>query len=177
MKKELTLEQIATVEILNAHVDAEIRGDLDLTLSTMSNNPHVNHIPTLIGGIGAEAVKDFYKSIVPSKMFFPSDIEMIEISQTIDRNQVVLEMILKFTHTTEVLWMLPGITPTGKRVEIPLVVIAGIKDGKVTHEHIYWDQASVLVQIGLLDPKGLPVHGIKTAHLMEEILCKIQKIS
>lgn len=174
MKKDLTTEQITTVEILNAHVDAEMRGDLDLTLSTMSNNPHVNHIPTLIGGIGGEAVKDFYKGIVPSKMFFPSDVEMMEVSQTIDHNQVVLEMIIKFTHTTEVVWMLPGITPTGKRVEIPLVVIAGIKDEKVSHEHIYWDQASVLVQIGLIDPKGLPVHGIETAHHMEAIMNKLQ---
>lgn len=174
MKKELTSEQIKTVEILNAHVDAEMQGDLDSTLSTMSNNPHVNHIPTLIGGIGAEAVKDFYKGIVPSKMFFPSDVEMMEVSQTIDHNQVVLEMIIKFTHTTEVIWMLPGIPPTGKRVEIPLVVIAGIKDEKVSHEHIYWDQASVLVQIGLIDPKGLPVHGIETARHMETIIHKIQ---
>ncbi len=174
MKKELTSEQINTVEILNAHVDAEMQGDLDLTLSTMSNNPHVNHVPTLIGGIGKEAVKDFYKGIVPSKTFFPSDVEMIEVSQTIDNNQVVLEMIIKFTHTTEVVWMLPGIPPTGKRVEIPLVVIAGIKDEKVTHEHIYWDQASVLVQIGLIDSKGLPIHGIETAHHMEAIMNKIQ---
>lgn len=68
--------------------------------------------------------------------------------------------------------MLPNIPPTGKRVEIPLVVIVGFKDGKVTHEHIYWDQASVLIQIGLLDPEGLPVHGIETAQQMEKILNK-----
>ena len=174
MEKVLSSEQIKTVEVLNAHVDAEMQGNLDLTLSTMSNNPHVNHVPTLIGGIGAEAVKDFYKGIVPSKMFFPPDVEMMEISKTIDHNQIVLEMIIKFTHTTEVAWMLPGITPTGKRVEVPLVVIAGIKDEKVSHEHIYWDQASVLVQIGLIDPKGLPMHGIETARHMEAIMNKIQ---
>lgn len=175
MKKELTSEQSATVEILNAHVDAEMRGDLDQTLSTMSSDPHVNHIPTLVGGIGAEGVREFYKGIVPSKLFFPADVEMMEVSQTIDQHQIVLEMIIKFTHTSEVAWMLPGVSPTGKRVEVPLVVIAGIKEGKVTHEHIYWDQASVLVQIGLLDPSGLPVHGIDASHHMESILQKIQR--
>lgn len=176
MEKELTPEQLATIEILNAHVDAEMRGDLDQTLATMSDHPHVNHVPTMVGGVGAEAVKEFYTGIVPSKTFFPPDVEMMEVSQTVDRQRVVLEMIIKFTHTTEVVWMLPGIAPTGKRVEIPLVVIAGINEGKVTHEHIYWDQASVLVQLGLMDPKGLPVHGVETAHHMESILSKIHRI-
>ena len=74
-----------------------------------------------------------------------------------------------YAYSTEVGWMLPNIPPTGKRVEIPLVVIVGFKDGKVTHEHIYWDQASVLVQIGLLSPHGLPVNGIETAKRMEKI--------
>ena len=59
--------------------------------------------------------------------------------------------------------MLPGVAPTGKKVEIALVVIVGFKDGKVSHEHIYWDQASLLVQIGLLDPTGLPVCGAEAA--------------
>jgi carboxymethylenebutenolidase len=72
-------------------------------------------------------------------------------------------MLFKFTHTCEIDWMLPGVTPTGKRVEIPLVAIVGFVDGKVAHEHIYWDQASVLVQIGLLDSEGLPVAGVETA--------------
>ena len=87
--------------------------------------------------------------------------------------QLVDEMIIKFTHTTEVGWMLPGIAPTGKRVEVPLVVIVGFKDGKVSHEHIYWDQASVLIQIGMLDSKHLPVNGIAAANRMREIREKI----
>jgi carboxymethylenebutenolidase len=72
-------------------------------------------------------------------------------------------MIFSFTHTSEVDWMLPGVAPTGRRVEVPLVAIVRFVDGKVAHEHIYWDQASVLVQVGLLEPKGLPVAGIETA--------------
>ena len=60
-------------------------------------------------------------------------------------------------------WILPGIPPTGKHVEVPLVAIVRFRDGKLAHEHIYWDQASVLVQIGLLDPSKLPVAGVQAA--------------
>jgi carboxymethylenebutenolidase len=107
---------------------------------------------------------------VPTGKFFPPDLEVVPVSQTIDEHQLVDEIIFKCTHTTEIGWMLPNIPPTGKRIEVPLVVIIGFKDGKVTHEHIYWDQASVLVQIGLLDSSLLPVYGKETASKMEEIL-------
>jgi carboxymethylenebutenolidase len=60
-------------------------------------------------------------------------------------------------------WMLPGIPPTGRRVEVALVAIVRFRDGKVAHEHIYWDQASVLAQIGLLDPDRLPIAGVASA--------------
>lgn len=172
MKKELTPQQLEITNQFQAHIDAEIRGDLEATLSTMTENPHLNNVPTMIGGMGRDGVKEFYGSLIPFNKFFPPDLEMVPVSQTIDQNQLVDEIIFKFTHTTEVGWMLPNIPPTGKRVEIPLVVIVGFKDGKVTHEHIYWDQASVLIQIGLLDPEGLPVHGIETAQQMEKILNK-----
>jgi carboxymethylenebutenolidase len=72
-------------------------------------------------------------------------------------------MVFKFTHTIPMDWMLPGIAPTGKRVEIPLVVIVRFREGKLAHEHIYWDQASVLVQLGLLDASTLPIVGVETA--------------
>lgn len=169
MSKTLTPGQKEIKEQFKAHIEAEVRGDLDTTLDTMTPDPHLNNIPTLIGGIGKGGVRNFYSSLIPFDKFFPPDLEMVPVSQTIDQNQLVDEIIFKFTHTTEVGWMLPNIPPTGKRVEIPLVVIVGFKDGKVTHEHIYWDQASVLVQVGLLDPKGLPVHGIETAKRMDEI--------
>lgn len=169
MKKTLTPEQQAITRQFQAHIDAEVRGDLETTLATMVSDPHLNNIPTLIGGVGPEGVRQFYGSLIPFKKFFPPDLEMVPVSQTIDQNQLVDEIIFKFTHTTEIGWMLPNIPPTGKRVEIPLVVIVGFRDGKVTHEHIYWDQASVLVQIGLLDPNGLPVHGVETANRMHEL--------
>jgi carboxymethylenebutenolidase len=73
-------------------------------------------------------------------------------------------LLFSFTHTSEIDWMLPGIAPTGKRVEIALVAIVRFVDDKLAHEHIYWDQASVLVQVGLLDRAGLPVAGIEATH-------------
>jgi carboxymethylenebutenolidase len=85
------------------------------------------------------------------------------ISRTIGADQIVDEMLFSFTHTSEVDWMLPGVAPTGRRVEVPLVAIVKFVGGKVAHEHIYWDQASVLVQVGLLEPAGLPVAGAETA--------------
>ena len=93
----------------------------------------------------------------------PPDTEMTPVSRTIGKDQIVDEMIFKFTHMIAMDWMLPGIPPTGKRVEVPLVAIVRFRDGKLAHEHIYWDQASVLVQIGLLDPAQLPVVGVESA--------------
>jgi carboxymethylenebutenolidase len=75
-------------------------------------------------------------------------------------------MIFSFTHTQEMPWMLPGVSPTNRRVEIPLVAIVRFRDGKLAHEHIYWDQASLLVQVGLLDSEGLPVTGAEQADVL-----------
>ncbi|VEG91832.1 ester cyclase [Legionella spiritensis] len=165
----LSAEQQALLDAFNQHVHAELQKDLDTTLATMTESPHINNIPTTIGGTGLEGVRQFYSSLIPAEKFFPPDTEMIPVSRTIDQHQLVDEIIFKFTHTTEIGWMLPNMPPTGKKVAIPLVVIVGFADGKVTHEHIYWDQASVLVQVGLLDPTGLPVKGVATAQKMEEL--------
>jgi carboxymethylenebutenolidase len=132
------------------------------TMKTMVAEPYVNHIPTMTGGVGKELLHRFYKyHFIPT---LPEDTALASISRTVGVDRVVDEMIFSFTHTKEIDWMLPGVAPTGKRVEIPLVVIACVRGGKLYHEHIYWDQASVLVQIGLLDPEGLPVAGIETAN-------------
>jgi carboxymethylenebutenolidase len=88
---------------------------------------------------------------------------MTPVSRTIGEDQLVDEMVFKFTHTIRMDWILPGVAPTGKRVEVPLVAIVRFRDGKLAHEHIYWDQASVLVQIGLIDPANLPVAGMESA--------------
>lgn len=132
------------------------------TLATMVEDAYVNHIPVLTGGVGHGELSEFYsKRFIPQ---MPPDTEMVPVSRTIGEDQLVDEMVFKFTHTIPMDWMLPGVAPTGKRVEIPLVAIVRFKGGKLAHEHIYWDQASVLVQIGLLDPAQLPVVGVETAH-------------
>src|SRR5438067_2489057 len=131
------------------------------TLATMVEDAYVNHIPVLTGGTGRDELREFYsRRFIPQ---MPPDTEMTPVSRTIGEDQIVDEMVFKFTHTIPMDWMLPGIPPTGKRVEVPLVAIVRVRNGKVAHEHIYWDQASVLVQIGLLDPARLPVVGIESA--------------
>ena len=131
------------------------------TLATMVEDAYVNHIPVLTGGTGRDELREFYsRRFIPQ---MPPDTEMTPVSRTIGEDQLVDEMVFKFTHTIPMDWMLPGIPPTGKRVEVPLVAIVRFRDGKLAHEHIYWDQASVLVQIGLLDATKLPVVGVESA--------------
>ena len=148
--------------LFEQHVGAELEGDLDTTMVTMSDDPHVNHVPTMAGGVGLEGVRAFYRDHLIGK-FFPTDMEMTSVSRTIGEDQVVDELFVRFTHTMEMDWLLPGVPPTGKVVEMAVAVIVGFQDGRISHEHIYWDQASVLVQVGLLDPAGLPVTGAESA--------------
>ena len=135
--------------------------DVDATMATMVPTPYVNHVPTMAGGVGHDQLKRFYKYHFIGTN--PPDMAMTPVSRTVGADRVIDEMVVRFTHTTEIDWMLPGIAPTHRAVEIPLVAIVQFRDGKVAHEHIYWDQASVLVQIGLLEPANLPVAGADTA--------------
>jgi carboxymethylenebutenolidase len=131
------------------------------TLATMVEDSYVNHVPVMTGGVGHAELRQFYATHFIPKM--PPDMEMTPLSRTIGTDQLVDEMVVRFTHTVEMDWMLPGIAPTGKRVEVALVVIVHFRDGKLAHEHIYWDQASVLAQLGLIDVATLPVSGADTA--------------
>jgi len=131
------------------------------TLATMVEDAYVDHVPVLTGGSGKAELREFYATHFIPRM--PPDMEMVPISRTIETDQLVDEMVIKFTHSVELDWMLPGVAPTGRRVEVALVVVVRFRDGKLAHEHIYWDQASVLVQLGLLDPTNLPVAGVESA--------------
>jgi len=133
----------------------------DDTIATMVDDAYVNHIPVLTGGSGKAELRQFYATHFIPRM--PPDLEIVPLSRTIGGDQLVEELVLKFTHSIEIDWMLPGISPTGHRVEVPLVAIVRFREGKVAHEHIYWDQASVLVQLGLIDPAALPVAGADSA--------------
>ena len=162
VNKNLTSAQQRLSELWEEHVRYEFSTrNTEDTLATMVENAYVNHIPVLTGGVGRDELREFYsKRFIPQ---MPPDTEMTPVSRTIGEDQIVDEMIFKFTHTIPMDWMLPGISPTGKRVEVPLVAIVRFRDGKLAHEHIYWDQASVLVQIGLLDASELPVAGVESA--------------
>src|SRR5579864_5065040 len=158
----LSREQQSLNDLWEEHLRHEFATrDTTATLETMVPDAYVNHIPVLTGGVGHEQLREFYSRHFIPKM--PPDTEIVPISRTIGTERLVDEMIFRFTHTVEMDWMLPGIAPTGKRVECALVVIVQFRDGKLAHEHIYWDQASVLVQLGLLDPAKLPVAGRETA--------------
>jgi carboxymethylenebutenolidase len=127
----------------------------------MAPDAYVNHVPVLTGGVGrAELYESYSRHVIPK---MPVDTETELISRTMGVDRLVDEMIFRFTHAIEMDWMLPGVPPAGNRVECPLAVIVQFRDGKLAHEHIYWDQGSVLVQLGLLGPTRLPVAGIGTA--------------
>jgi carboxymethylenebutenolidase len=158
----LSPQQEAMVALFQKHMAAELAGDLETTMATMTDDPHLNHVASMAGGVGRDGVHAFYRDHLVGK-FFPPDVKMTDVSRTVGQDQMVEELVLSFTHTTPVDWILPGVPPTGKPVEVAVVVIVGFKDGKISHEHIYWDQASVLAQIGLLDRTGLPVCGAESA--------------
>jgi carboxymethylenebutenolidase len=128
----------------------------DQALATMTADPYVNVVPLMLGARGRDELRVFYANYFLSQI--PPDTEMVTVSRTIGQDRVVDEIVARFTHSIRMDWLLPGIPPTGKRVEMPFVVIVEFEGDKVAHEHLYWDQASVLVQVGLLD-RTLPVRG------------------
>jgi carboxymethylenebutenolidase len=148
--------------VFDAHVDAEfVARDIDATMATMVKDPYVTHVPVLTGGCGGDDVRRFYSSYFIGH--WPEDTQLKPISRTIGQGRVIDEFVLSFTHDREIPTMLPGVAPTSKKVELPHVVAMGIENNKVMYEHIYWDQASLLVQVGLLDPTKLPVSGAEQA--------------
>jgi carboxymethylenebutenolidase len=158
----LTPDQQRLSNLWDEHVRDEFAvKDAAVTIATMVPDAYVNHIPVLTGGSGHEQLREFYAQHFIPKM--PPDTSIEPVSRTIGPDQVVDEMIFRFTHTIQMDWMLPGIPPTGRNVEVPLVAIVSFRGDKLVHEHIYWDQASVLVQLGLLDASSLPVAGRESA--------------
>ena len=162
------MNQDEMIALWNEHISHEFSTrDVDSTIATMVEDAYVNHVPVMTGGYGHAALHRFYAQDFISQM--PADTSIQLIARTVGQNQLghdqlVDEIIFSFTHTEEMPWMLPGIAPTHRHVEIPLVVVVGFREGKLAHERIYWDQASVLKQIGLLTDPSLPVFGAETAH-------------
>jgi carboxymethylenebutenolidase len=154
--------------VFDDHVAAEfVHVDLEATMATMTDDPYVNHVPVMTGGVGAEAVRHFYGQHFIGK--WPQDVEITPVSRTVGEHQVVDELVLSFTHDIEMDQLLPGVAPTGRHVRLPFCVVAGFENGKLAHEHIYWDQASLLVQVGLLDRAALPVTGAEQADAVLDV--------
>ena len=162
----LTPAQRAMSDLWDEHMRCEFESQsVEDTLRTMVSDgpsvPYVNHVPVLTGGVGLEEVRRFYSErFIPQQ---PPDAEIVPVSRTVGDERVVDELIDRFTHTVRMDWLLPGVPPTGKRVEFAIVVVVAFRDGKIASEHIYWDQASVLAQVGLIDPERLPVSGAEAA--------------
>jgi carboxymethylenebutenolidase len=149
--------------VFDAHIKAEfVDRDVAETMATMTPEPHLTHVPTLTGGTGRSEVERFYREHFVGH--WPDDVQVKSVSRTVGQSQVVDELIVSFTHDREMRFYLPGVAPTGRKVVLPHVVVMGFDEGgRVAHEHIYWDQASLLVQVGLLDPTLLPVSGADQA--------------
>ncbi len=149
--------------VFDEHVASEfVTKDVAATMATMTADPFVNHVPTMMGGVGAAAVADFYARYFIGH--WPEDTAITPVSRTVGADRVVEEMVISFTHDIAMPTFLPGVAPTGRPVWLPLVVVMGFEGPRVAYERIYWDQASLLVQIGLLDERSLPVAGVAQAH-------------
>jgi carboxymethylenebutenolidase len=148
--------------IFDEHVAHEfVAKDVAATMATMTAQPFVNHVPTMMGGVGADEVADFYAKYFVGH--WPADTTIIPVCRTVGADRVVDEMIMSFTHDTPTPTFLPGVAPTGRAVMLPVVVVMGFEADKIAYERIYWDQACLLVQIGLLDKALLPVSGVEQA--------------
>ena len=167
-RKKKRRSSISLGKVFDRHVKFEFEyKDVESTMKTMIKEPYVHHVPVITGGVGYKNVYSFYKNDFVGKM--PNDVKITRISRTTGKNQVVDELILSFTHDIVIKSMLPGIQPTGKYVELPHVVVMKFRGNKIAHEHIYWDQASLLAQIGVLDSRSLPITGIEQSHQLKEL--------
>jgi len=154
--------------VFDEHVASEFETkDIDATMRTMVDEPYVWHVPALTGASGGEAVRRFYTSQFIGHT--PADAVLRPISRTVSSDRVVDEFVLEFTHDAEVPFMLPGVPPTGRKVRVPTVVVMGFEGEKIAYEHIYWDQATVLVQLGLLERGSLPVAAADEAERLLEL--------
>ena len=165
--RDLTPSQRAMVQTREAHGKAEFQDlDLDATLATMTEHPYLFFVPTLAGGEGRTGVREFYRGMMGQ---LPPDFQVMPVTDTIGSNRIVRELILTFTHSVAMDWLLPGLAPTGKRVEIPLIIIFTFQGEKVASDRMYWDQASMLMQLGVLDPGGLPITGTQSVQKLRQL--------
>lgn len=151
----------ALIDVWEAHTAAEfVHKDADQAIATMTDDPVLVHVPVGTGAAGREALRAFYRDILIPQM--PPDAELQLLTRSVGQNRVIDEFVLSLTHTVRMDWFAPGIAATGRRLVVPHVAVIAYEDGKISSEHIYWDQASVLLQLGVLEA-GLPVLGADQA--------------
>lgn len=122
--------------------------DVEATLATMVDDAYVNHMPVNTGGRGKDELRAFYRdNFIPS---WPKDVQMTPVNRVVGDGQLVDELRVTFTHTKTMNWFLPNVAPTNKPLTVDFVVIAQFRGDKLASERIYWDQATVLRQIGRL---------------------------
>jgi carboxymethylenebutenolidase len=134
------------------HIEGEfVTKDVEATLATMVEDASVNHVPVNTGGRGKDQLRAFYRDVfIPS---WPDDLDMKLINRVVGEGQLVEELHLRFTHAKRMDWFLPGVPPTNKQIDVPLVVVVQFRGNKLACERIYWDHATVLRQVDLL-PQG-----------------------
>jgi carboxymethylenebutenolidase len=148
--------------VFDAHMAAEFElQDADKAMDTMTDAPSLTHVPVITGARGKNDLHDFYRDHFVGK--WPSDLSVERISRTTSENMLIDEFIVRFTHDIVIDPILPGLAPTGRRVELPYVAVVGFEKGRIAFERIYWDQGSMLVQLGVLDADRLPLVGSQQA--------------
>ena len=167
-KKIVETAQSHASTLFDTHIEAELAADLEATMETMVEISNLINLGSGSGGIGQEGVRRFCAEQLIGQ-FFPQDEEFVPISRTIDGERVVDEVVVKFTHTQKFEHLLPAVKPTGQKVTIAVVVIVGLEDEKVSYELNYWDQAGLLVQLGLVNPLGLPIDPTAPQRLLEAV--------
>jgi carboxymethylenebutenolidase len=160
------LSEAEMIKLWELHTELEFSiQNAEETVATMTPQSYVNHVPVMTGGTGLQEIVAFYGRHFIPKM--PADTALRLLARTVGKDRLVDEFVFSFTHDIEMDWMLPGIQPTQRKVEIPMVAVVQFEGDKIASERIYWDQASVLKQIGLIDPAKLPITGVEQARKFE----------
>jgi carboxymethylenebutenolidase len=153
------------LDVWQQHTYSEfILRDAQAALNTMTDNPYVLMVPIAIGGQGRDGVYNYYHNYFLAQL--PGDLVPTPVSQIIADNYIIEESVFSFTHNLLMDWMIPGVPPTGKRVEVAVVGIIKFDNGKIANEHLYWDHGSVLAQLGVIDPAQVPVKGAESARTL-----------
>ena len=159
--KTVVRDQETMLATWQQHTYAEfVLKNADAALATMTENPYVLLIGCGVVRVGRAAVREFYANkFLPN---IPPDFEIATVSQTFGDDRIVEEMAVRFTHTVDMDWFLPGVRLTGRKAEFMVAGLIQFDGGKIAHEHAYWDQATVLSQLGVLD-HPLAVGGLRSA--------------